>query len=198
MPIGVLTVTILKAESVYDSDVFGKSDPYVIVSIGSLEENTNTNEKNQQGEEEQEQEQEQEQQFSTFVASVDQNGTALWDERLTFMIEKSQDLNKIKFEIFDKDRFGSDDHIFTTSINLSLEGYILEQEKLNIYKLVNDNGTLHVVVHYTPMTIMEKIYEKLNTYGEKIKDKLISQIVTFVQSQFLLMNSSKSEEIDIK
>ena len=160
MSFGILNVTILKAKNVYDSDLFGNSDPYVSVELGKNEI------------------------LKTFVANIDSSNSAIWDERLTFKIENADVLKNMRFTVLDKDKFGSDDVIFTVERSLTAEDFNVEEEKLELWELEEESkGSLQVVVHYIPMTLMEKMYEKLGNYAEAMKEKLISQIVTLVTSK---------------
>jgi len=62
-------------------------------------------------------------------------------------------------------------------------GFTLDKERLDVQELRTERGNLQLIIHYVPMTVMEKMYEKLNNVAEEMKNKLISQIVTYVSGK---------------
>ena len=150
--IGTLEVTVLRATNVKNKDFyFTTSDPYVKVSLHDLS-------------------------WSTYIADLTpENNSAIWNERLTFNIENAEQLKgNLIIEMFDKDKFGADDILFTDKITIALHP---EKEFLEIVKLEHEGTTLEVVVHYLSLTIMQKIYAKLDKIKEEFKKKLINQIM---------------------
>ena len=161
VPFGILNVTVLKAEHLKTSDLFSKSDPYVVV---------NTNAETQE----------------TFIADVNDKDEAIWNERLTFKVtETIDDLRVLNVSIWDKDAYGENDQIASYLVRLGNAVTKDTQEFLQMWTESQDEGVLWINIHYIPMSAFEKMMEKLGKSVEAFKDKLVNQIVTIVKERVI-------------
>ena len=155
--IGIVNITIVKITNIQDSDLFsGHSDPFVTVRLAD-------------------------QTMTTFVADVSDN-EAIWDERLVFKVPtETQSLSKAQISLYDKDVWTESDKIADFEIDLS--NVDLDKQFCDLYALKCADSTLHVVVHYMPMTLMGKMLERLGNSVDDLKSKLINQLVTFAKER---------------
>jgi Ca2+-dependent lipid-binding protein len=158
--LGTFEVTVLLATNLSSTDFLNSSDPYVTVFFNNVE-------------------------WKTFIADLPRGSSrAIWNERLTFKIETEEQLiSDITVKLFDKDLY-KDDLLFSKILPISLQG---EEEYMQIIELVSDEWQprVHLVLHYNPLSTMQKIYENIDKYVEDaknaFKEKLINQIMDLVQ-----------------
>lgn len=151
---GVLNITVLKGKNFSRSDWFGDSDPYVKIDPGFATE------------------------LQTFVADVNSEGEAIWNEKLIFSANTDSRLDSLKITVLDKDAYGEDEVLFSQT--KTLQNYTLDSEKLELFDIVHENGLLTIVVHYIPLTVLQKIYAKLGNVAEYMKERMISQLMTVI------------------
>uniref|UniRef100_A0A7N0TQ96 C2 domain-containing protein n=1 Tax=Kalanchoe fedtschenkoi TaxID=63787 RepID=A0A7N0TQ96_KALFE len=93
MAIGILEVNLVDAKGLQDTDLIGKSDPYVVIRYRGQERQSST--------------------------ARDGGRDPIWNERFTFRAEypgSGHGHHKLTFRIMDKDTFSSDDFLGEASI----------------------------------------------------------------------------------
>ena len=172
---GILAVTILKAKNLKKSDWIGENDCYVVVSLQPF--STETKRRKSA---------EKEQDELCQKTQIHDGSNPIFDEKLLFPI--NDEFNKLYIQVWDSD-FDKDDLLGTGFINL------MDDERGGIYDTNTDKewlqtihlpllddenqpgGSIEVVLHYIPQTVMEYIGKKFNAKQAEVKKKLTQQIV---------------------
>jgi len=120
----ILTVRVVEARDLMPMDLNGKSDPYVVLKLGSMQT-----------------------QRTNYVNS---ELNPVWNEVFTFDVDTGKEL--LELSVFDKDDFGSDD--FLGAFALKLDGYRDQQPHDEWFELQPDkstaqwHGRLRLVIQY--------------------------------------------------
>lgn len=160
--LGTLDVTVVRAFNVPNADMWlGNSDPYVTLTLND-------------------------EKWTTVTADSLTENTAIWNERLVFKISSSEQLTSfLQIELWDKDSIGKDDILLSDKVLLNMK---VDKEDLSVFILGDVTNTskpsIQFILHYVPMTVLEKIYAKLDQAKEQFKKKLISQIMDHVSTLF--------------
>ena len=160
--LGTLDVTVVRAFNVPNADMWlGNSDPYVTLTLND-------------------------EKWTTVTADSLTENTAIWNERLVFKISSSEQLTSfLQIELWDKDSIGKDDILLSDKVPLNMK---VDKEDLSVFILGDVTNTskpsIQFILHYVPMTVLEKIYAKLDQAKEQFKKKLISQIMDHVSTLF--------------
>ncbi|CAF3783218.1 unnamed protein product [Rotaria sp. Silwood1] len=172
---GILSVTVLKANNLIKSDLFGENDCYAIISLEPL---TNQS-KVKAGK--------QTQQTETYQKTQIHDGChPIFNEKLLFPV--AQELEALYVQVWDSD-IGKDDLLAYGTLNL-LDDDQGGQFNTNTNKewlhtvtipMINekrgDGGTLELVLHFVPETVAVYISKKFNAAQADLKKKLTQQIV---------------------
>ena len=160
--LGTLDVTVVRAFNVPNADMWlGNSDPYVTLTLND-------------------------EKWTTVTADSLTENTSIWNERLVFKISSSEQLTSfLQIELWDKDSIGKDDILLSDKVPLNMK---VDKEDLSVFILGDVTNTskpsIQFILHYVPMTVLEKIYAKLDQAKEQFKKKLINQIMDHVSTLF--------------
>ncbi|OHT15908.1 C2 domain containing protein [Tritrichomonas foetus] len=122
-----VSVKIIEAKNVPKMDLIGKSDPYVVASVISVNETKKTK-------------------------SINNTDKPKWDEILTLHYRDQQN-DKIKFVMYDEDNVSDDDPIATLEVHLNtidIEKGIDQWYKMDTVKGVKDKKgiKIHLAIHF--------------------------------------------------
>ncbi|UJR16843.1 hypothetical protein I4U23_003742 [Adineta vaga] len=170
---GILSVTVLKATNLAKSDWLGENDCYVVISLEPFpidmksEIQTETYQKTQ----------------------IHDGSNPVFNEKFAFSV--SEKLETLYVQVWDKDK-DKDDLLAYGTLNLidDEQGGIYDmntdKEWLHITRisLMSDKsqsaGTLDLVLHYIPETIINYMNKKFDAAQAEVKKKLTQQIVAKV------------------
>ncbi|XP_022148252.1 synaptotagmin-5 [Momordica charantia] len=128
-PQGKLTLTVLKANSLKNMEMIGKSDPYAVVHIRPL--------------------------FKYKTKTVENNLNPVWNEEFELIVE-DKETQSVILEVYDQD-IGQDKQLGIAKLPLiDLRGEVTKEIELRLLASLNtlkvkdkkDRGTLTVKVHY--------------------------------------------------
>ncbi|BAF21353.1 calcium-dependent lipid-binding protein [Oryza sativa Japonica Group] len=151
-PQGRLTVTVVKATSLKNKELIGKSDPYVILYVRPM--------------------------FKVKTKVIDDNLNPEWNETFPLIVE-DKETQSVIFEVYDEDRLQQDKKLgvaklavnslqpeATSEITLKL------QQSLDSLKIkdTKDRGTLHLQVTYHPFSKEEQM-EALESEKRAIEER---------------------------
>lgn len=138
-PQGRLSVTVVKATSLRNKEMIGKSDPYVKLYVRPM--------------------------FKVKTKVIDDNLNPEWNETFDLIVE-DKETQSVIFEIYDEDKLQQDKRLGVAKLAVNtLEPEINQEVTLKLLHSVDpiknrdtkDRGTLHIKVKYHPFTKEEQL-----------------------------------------
>ncbi|WOL19314.1 synaptotagmin-5-like [Canna indica] len=138
-PQGKLTITIVKANSLKNQELVGKSDPYVVLYVRPM--------------------------FKVKTKVVDDNLSPVWNETFE-MLAEDKETQSVIFEVYDEDKIQQDKRMGTAKLALNeLEPEVSKEIELNLLSSLDtlkvkdkkDRGSLTIKVLYHPFTKEEQV-----------------------------------------
>ncbi|KAG2633082.1 hypothetical protein PVAP13_2NG286700 [Panicum virgatum] len=151
-PQGKLSVTVVKATSLKNKELIGKSDPYVKLYVRPM--------------------------FKVKTKVIDDNLNPEWNETFELIVE-DKETQSVIFEVYDEDKLQQDKRLGVAKLALnSLEPEITREVTLKLLHSVDplknrdtkDRGTLHLKVMYHPFTKEEQL-EALEAEKQAIEER---------------------------
>uniref|UniRef100_A0A0E0LJL7 C2 domain-containing protein n=1 Tax=Oryza punctata TaxID=4537 RepID=A0A0E0LJL7_ORYPU len=151
-PQGRLTVTVIKATSLKNKELIGKSDPYVILYVRPM--------------------------FKVKTKVIDDNLNPEWNETFPLIVE-DKETQSIIFEVYDEDKLQQDKKLGVAKLAVnSLQPEVPSeitlklQQSLDSLKIkdTKDRGTLHLQVIYHPFSKEEQM-EALESEKRAIEER---------------------------
>jgi len=151
-PQGRLSVTVVKATSLKNKELIGKSDPYVRLYVRPM--------------------------FKVKTKVIDDNLNPEWNETFELIVE-DKETQSVIFEVYDEDKLQQDKRLGVAKLALnSLEPEITREVTLKLLHSVDplknrdtkDRGTLHLKVMYHPFT-KEEQFEALEAEKRAIEER---------------------------
>ncbi|CAF1352115.1 unnamed protein product [Rotaria sordida] len=172
---GILSVTVLKANNLIKSDLFGENDCYAIISLTPLSIQSKVKAENQLGQTE-----------TCQKTQIHDGSDPIFNEKLLFPV--AQELEALYVQLWDSD-IGKDDLLAHGTLSL-LDDDQGGQFNTNTNKewlhtvtisMVNEKrghgGTLELVLHFIPETVAAYMGKKFNATQAELKKRLTQQIV---------------------
>ncbi|CAF1274529.1 unnamed protein product [Rotaria sordida] len=172
---GILSVTVLKANNLIKSDLFGENDCYAIISLTPLSIQSKVKAENQLGQTE-----------TCQKTQIHDGSDPIFNEKLLFPV--AQELEALYVQLWDSD-IGKDDLLAHGTLSL-LDDDQGGQFNTNTNKewlhtvtisMVNEKrghgGTLELVLHFIPETVAAYMGKKFNAAQAELKKRLTQQIV---------------------
>lgn len=173
---GLLSVTVLKAKDLAKSDWVGENDCYAVISLEPLPTQTKVKIGNRK------------QQSELYQKTQIHDGcNPIFNEKLVFPV--TEDLKGLYIQLWDSD-YDKDDLLAFATLNLldDEQGgqYDTNTDKewlhTTIISMVNEKGesggTLELVLHFIPETIIAYMDRKFDAAQAELKKKLTQQIVS--------------------
>ncbi|XP_074566673.1 calcium-dependent lipid-binding protein-like [Curcuma longa] len=138
-PQGKLTVTVVRANSLKNLELVGKSDPYVVLYVRPT--------------------------FKVKTKVVDDNLSPVWNETFQLLAE-DKETQYIIFEVYDEDKLQQDKKMGVAKLGLQeLEPGVTKEIQLNLLASLDtlkvkdkkDRGSLTIKVLYHPFTVEEQL-----------------------------------------
>ncbi|PUZ69343.1 hypothetical protein GQ55_2G100300 [Panicum hallii var. hallii] len=151
-PQGKLSVTVVKATSLKNKELIGKSDPYVRLYVRPM--------------------------FKVKTKIIDDNLNPEWNETFELIVE-DKETQSVIFEVYDEDKLQQDKRLGVAKLAVnSLEPEITREVTLKLLHSVDplknrdtkDRGTLHLKVMYHPFT-KEEQFEALEAEKQAIEER---------------------------
>ncbi|OEL20970.1 Synaptotagmin-5 [Dichanthelium oligosanthes] len=152
-PQGRLSVTVVKATSLKNKELIGKSDPYVKLYVRPM--------------------------FKVKTKVIDDNLNPEWNETFVLIVE-DKETQSVIFEVYDEDRLQQDKRLGVAKLAVNnLEPEITREVTLKLLHSVDpplknrdtkDRGTLHLKVMYHPYTKEEQL-EALEAEKRAIEER---------------------------
>ncbi|KAL5199034.1 hypothetical protein ABZP36_002546 [Zizania latifolia] len=150
-PQGRLTVTVVKASSLKNKELIGKSDPYVILYVRPM--------------------------FKVKTKVVDDSLNPEWNETFPLIVE-DKETQSVIFEVYDEDKLQQDKKLGVAKLAVnSLEPEVPSEISLKLLQSLDslknkdkDRGTLHLKVTYHPFTKEEQM-EALESEKKAIEER---------------------------
>ncbi|RLM87711.1 integral membrane single C2 domain protein [Panicum miliaceum] len=151
-PQGKLSVTVVKATSLKNKELIGKSDPYVRLYVRPM--------------------------FKVKTKVIDDNLNPEWNETFELIVE-DKETQSVIFEVYDEDKLQQDKRLGVAKLAVnSLEPEITREVTLKLLHSVDplenrdtkDRGTLHLKVMYHPFT-KEEQFEALEAEKQAIEER---------------------------
>ena len=173
---GLLSVTVLKAKDLAKSDWVGENDCYAVISLEPLPTHTKVKAGNSK------------QQSELYQKTQIHDGcNPIFNEKLVFPV--AEDLKGLYIQLWDSD-YDKDDLLACATVNLLDDErggqYDTNTDKewlhTTIISMVNEKGefggTLELVLHFIPETIIAYMDKKFDAVQAELKKKLTQQIVS--------------------
>jgi len=151
-PQGRLSVTVVKATSLKNKELIGKSDPYVRLYVRPM--------------------------FKVKTKVIDDNLNPEWNETFELIVE-DRETQSVILEVYDEDKLQQDKRLGVAKLALNnLEPEITREVTLKLLHSVDplknrdtkDRGTLHLKVMYHPFT-KEEQFEALEAEKQAIEER---------------------------
>ncbi|CAF3577744.1 unnamed protein product [Rotaria sp. Silwood1] len=172
---GILAVTVLKANNLMKSDWFGENDCYILISFEPLSTEAKVKAENRK------------QQTETYQKTQINGGlNPVFNEKLIFPV--ADELQTMYVQVWDSD-YDKDDLLAHGTLNLLDDeqggrfNTNTDKEWLHTVTLSmlnekgNSGGTLEVVLHFIPETVMAYMDKKFDAAQAELKKKLTQAIV---------------------
>ncbi|CAF1323894.1 unnamed protein product [Rotaria sp. Silwood1] len=172
---GILSVTVLKANNLKKSDWFGENDCYVVISFEPLSKETNVKTENRK------------EQTETYQKTQIHDGSnPVFNEKLLFSVP--DELQTMYVQVWDSD-YDKDDLLAHGTLNLLDDEHggrfntNTDKEWLHTVTLSmlnekgNFGGTLEVVLHFIPETVIAYMEKKFDATQAELKKKITQKIV---------------------
>ncbi|KAF8655140.1 hypothetical protein HU200_041131 [Digitaria exilis] len=151
-PQGRLSVTVVKATSLKNKELIGKSDPYVTLYVRPM--------------------------FKVKTKVIDDNLNPEWNEKFDLIVE-DKETQSVIFEVYDEDNLQQDKKLGVAKLAVNnLEPEVTREVTLKLLHSVDplknrdtkDRGTLHLKVMYHPFTKEEQL-EALEVEKRAIEER---------------------------
>lgn len=173
---GILSITVLKANDLIKSDLIGDNDCYAVISLEPLDNQSKVKAGNQSKQTETRQK-----------TQIRDGCDPIFNEKLLFPV--AEGLDALYVQVWDSD-IGKDDLLAYGTLGLLDDDQggqfntNLKKEWLHTVTISMNNdkrghgGTLELVLHFIPETVVAYMNKKFNAAQAEMKKKLTDQIVS--------------------